>query len=104
MADSRWHNVTVKRIGNEATLVVTSGDGKVVGSVSGRKGTHRLLDTSGVVYVGANLHVADGKIKVVNNFEGTDSGPNSILFFLKLRYLKRGTNWSAKLQNVLILM
>ena len=70
VSDGKWHNVTVRRVGNEATLEVTSDDDVLVGRVSGSKGTHRLLDTSGVLYVGANLYVLNGEIKVVDNFEG----------------------------------
>lgn len=70
VSDGKWHNVTVRRVGNEATLEVTSDDDVLVGRVSGSKGTHRLLDTSGVLYVGANLYVVNGEIKVVDNFEG----------------------------------
>ena len=50
----------------------------LVGRVSGSKGTHRLLDTSGVLYVGANLYVVNGEIRVIDNFEGE---LNSVFFF-----------------------
>ena len=79
MSDGRWHNVTVRRVGNEATLEVTSDGDVLVGRVSGSKGTHRLLDTSGVLYVGANLYVVNGEIRVIDNFEGE---LNSVFFFL----------------------
>ena len=78
MSDGRWHNVTVRRVGNEATLEVTSDGDVLVGRVSGSKGTHRLLDTSGVLYVGANLYVVNGEIRVIDNFEGE---LNSVFFF-----------------------
>jgi len=44
---------------------------EVVGRVSGSKGTHRLLDTSGVLYVGGYLYKSvDGEVEVTHNFEG----------------------------------
>ena len=70
VSDGKWHNVTVRRVGNEATLEVTSDGGVLSGRVAGSKGAHRLLDTSGVLYVGANLYGVNGEIRVVDNFEG----------------------------------
>ena len=46
-SDNKWHNVTVKRIGNFATLTMHG-----VGQVSGVYGTHMLLDSDGVIYSG----------------------------------------------------
>ena len=70
VSDGRWHNVTLHRVGNRATLEVTTNN-VVVGRVSGSKGTHRLLDASGVLYVGGYVYTTvDGEIKVTDNFEG----------------------------------
>ena len=46
-SDYKWHNVTVERIGNFATLTMHG-----VGQVSGTIGTHMLLDSDGVIYTG----------------------------------------------------
>ena len=46
-SDYKWHNVTVERIGNFATLTMHG-----VGHVSGRIGTHMLLDSDGIIYSG----------------------------------------------------
>ena len=46
-SDNKWHNVTVERIGNFATLTMHG-----VGHVSGTFGTHMLLDSDGVIYSG----------------------------------------------------
>eukprot|EP00794_Sanderia_malayensis_P018890 gene18890-20792_t len=47
VGDGSWHNVTVSRHGNYATLEVQD-----KGLVSGTVGTHQLLDSNGVIYAG----------------------------------------------------
>lgn len=47
VSDYKWHNVTVNRIGNFATLTMHG-----VGHVSGTVGSHMLLDSNGIIYAG----------------------------------------------------
>ncbi len=47
VGDGKWHNVTLNRQGNFATLDVQG-----QGMVSGTIGTHRLLETDGFIYAG----------------------------------------------------
>ena len=69
ITDGKWHNITVRRVGNQATLEMTSNN-EIVGRVTGSKGRHQLLDTSGVLYVGGNLYTINGDVEVVDNFQG----------------------------------
>ena len=69
ITDGSWHNITVYRRGNEATLEVMS-DGVLNGRTSDSKGSHHLLDTNGVLYVGGFVESVENRSVVVNDFQG----------------------------------
>ena len=66
ITNNQWHNITVFRRGNYAYLKVMYG-----GFISGSVGSHQLLDSTGIIYVGGipDVFVGDHNT-VIGDFSG----------------------------------
>ena len=54
VANGNWYNISLERTGAEVAIEVME-KGSVVGYVKGRKGQKTLLDTNGIIFVGASV-------------------------------------------------
>ena len=70
VTDNVWHNITLYRRGATATLEVMT-DNRVVGSITSIKGTHQLLDSNGMIFIGGIMvdNLKDDT-KIADDYEG----------------------------------